>query len=64
MRKRTLAPSEDVVRYQARDMPAPTYDLDRKPPGLLSSILVPALAAAIMGGSIVLIQRVGAWLLR
>jgi hypothetical protein len=57
-----LVPSQDVSRYQARDMPAPTYDLDQKTPELLHSILLPALAVAITGGGIVLIQQIGAWL--
>jgi len=59
-----LVPSQDVSRYQARDMPAPTYDLDRQAPDLLHSLLVPALAVAVTGGGIVLIQQIGAWLAR
>jgi hypothetical protein len=57
-----LVPSQDVSRYQAHDMPAPTYDLDHEPQGLLRSTTVPALAVAFTAGAIVLIQRIGAWL--
>jgi hypothetical protein len=64
----TLAPtvpSQDVCRYQARDMPPPTYDLDREEPSMLvRAIIVPALAIAATGGAIVLIQRIGVWLAR
>jgi len=61
----TLAPpvpSQDVSRYQARHMPAPTYDLARHERGFLQSIVVPALALAFAGGAIALIQRIGTWL--
>lgn len=64
MHNRALVPSQDVLRYQARDMPAPTYDLDREEKGFLRSISVPALVVAILGGGIVLIQRIDAWLAR
>ena len=57
-----LVPSQDVSRYQATDMPAPTYDLDPKDRGFLQSSLLPVLAVAIVGAGIVLIQRIGAWL--
>ena len=59
-----LVPSQDVSRYQARDMPAPIYDLDREGGDFPRSILMPALAVAITGGGIALIQRLGAWLSR
>lgn len=59
-----LVPSQDVSRYQARDMPAPVYDLDRERDDFPSSIWLPALAVAITGGGIALIQRLGAWLSR
>ena len=57
-----LVPSQDVSRYQARDMPAPIYDLDHKDCGFLQSSFLPALAVAIAGAGIFLIQRIGAWL--
>jgi hypothetical protein len=58
-----IVPSQDVCRYQATDMPPPTYDLDREEPSrLVRAILVPALAIAATGGAIVLIQRIGIWL--
>ena len=59
-----LVPSQEVSRYQAQHMPAPTYDLDRRKPSFLQSILVPALAIALAGGGIALIQRIGTWLER
>jgi len=59
-----LVPSQDVSRYQARDMPAPTYDLDHEEQGFLRSITWPAVAVAVTGGGIVFIQLVGAWLAR
>jgi hypothetical protein len=68
-RTRTLAPvvpSQDATRYQALDMPRPTYDLERpteRPsPGMTLRILVLTLVAAV--AAIALIQRVGAWLSR
>ena len=59
-----LVPSQDVSRYQAMDMPAPTYDLDRKDLGVLQSSLLPVLAVAAAGAGIFLIQQIGAWLAR
>lgn len=59
-----LVPSQDVSRYQARDMPAPTYDLDREDRGFLHASVLPALVVALTGAGIVLIQRIGAWLAR
>ena len=62
-RTRTLlgiVPSQDVTRYQARDMPRPTFDLSRtEQPGSLFTILVVALALCAIGAGIVLIQRIG-----
>ena len=58
-----LVPSEDVSRYQATNMPPPTYDLDRKDVSAsLFTILILTLAAAATGAGIVLIQRIGSWL--
>jgi len=55
-----LAPSQDVSRYQARDMPPPTYDLDRKSePASLLTILVLSLALVATGAGVVLIQGIG-----
>jgi hypothetical protein len=67
-RTRTLAPvvpSQDATRYQALDMPRPTYDLDRTDtpsPRMTLRILVLTLVAAV--AAIALIQRIGAWLSR
>jgi len=57
-----LVPSQDVSRYQAKDMPPPIYDLEHKELAFLHSFLVPTLAVVMTGGSIVLIQRIGSWL--
>ena len=58
-----LVPSQDVSRYQATNMPPPTYELDRRPaPASLLTILVVSLALAATGGGIVLIQHIGMWL--
>jgi len=62
-RKRSLialAPSDDASRYPAKDMPRPTYDLDRKDetmPWLRIFVLMLTLVAT--GAGIVLIQRIG-----
>jgi hypothetical protein len=56
-------PSQDVCRYQAKNMPPPTYDLDRKDaPVSLLTILVLTLAATAAGAAIVFIDRIGRWL--
>jgi hypothetical protein len=67
-RARTLAPvvpSQDATRYQATDMPRPTYDLDgadrRESP---LKLLILALAVVVTGAGIALIQRIGTWLTR
>jgi hypothetical protein len=58
-----LVPSQDVSRYQARNMPPPTYDLDRaEAPVSFLTVLVLTLAAMVIRAGIVLIQRVGTWL--
>ena len=58
-----LAPSQDVCRYQAKDMPRPTYHLDRNAePTYLLKILVATLAPVGFGAGIILIQRIGVWL--
>ena len=62
-RKRSLvalATSHDASRYPAKDMPRPTYDLDRKDgttPWLTIFVLMLALVAT--GAGIVLIQQIG-----
>jgi len=65
-RSLTLVPplaSQDVSRYQARNMPAPTYDLDRKHRSdLLHTIWVPLLVLVATGAAIVLVQLFGTWL--
>ena len=58
-----LVPSQDVSRYQARNMPPPTYDLDpRDVRASLLTILVPTLAVVATGAGVVLIERIGVWL--
>jgi len=61
-RPRTLpgiAPSQDVTRYQATNMPRPTFDLSRREESAsLFMILVVALALCVVGAGIVLIQRI------
>lgn len=58
-----VAPSDDVCRYQASDMPRPTYDLDRKHESAsLFMILVLTGAVVATGAATVLIQRIGTWL--
>jgi hypothetical protein len=56
-----IVPSQDVSRYQAKDMPPPIYDLDHEE-GFFRALLVPALAVVTTGAGIVLIQLIGAWL--
>jgi len=62
-RPRTLlgiVPSQDVTRYQARNMPRPTFDLIRRDePASFFTILVIAIALCAIGAGIVLIQRIG-----
>jgi hypothetical protein len=55
-----IAPSQDVSRYQATNMPPPTYDLDRPPASV--PMLVLALAVTVAGAGIALIERIGTWL--
>jgi hypothetical protein len=58
-----LVSSQDVCRYQAMDIPAPTYDLDRKEaPAPLLTILVATLALVATGAGIIFIQRIVMWL--
>jgi hypothetical protein len=58
-----LVPSHDASRYQARNMPPPTYDLERaEPPSFRPMILVLSLAVVVAGAGIALIQRIGTWL--
>ena len=58
-----LVPSQDVCRYQAKDMPRPTYNLDRKgEPTYLLTVLVATLAVVGFAAAIILIQRIGVWL--
>ncbi len=58
-----LVPSQDVCRYQARNMPRPTYDLDREEvPAYLRSILVATLAFVATGAGIICIERILIWL--
>ena len=58
-----LIPSQDVCRYQARDMPRPTYDLDEKDsPAPLFTILVATLVIVATGAGIIFIQRIMMWL--
>ena len=60
-----LVPSQDVSRYPARDMPPPTYDLDRQEaPASVFPMLVLALAVTVTGAGIALIERIGTWLSR
>ena len=55
--------SQDASRYQARNMPPPTYDLDREDvPASLLTILVLTLAVVATGAGIVLIDHIGTWL--
>ena len=58
-----LVPSQDVCRYQARDMPRPTYDLDGKAaPAPLLTILVATLVLVATGAGIIFVQRIMMWL--
>jgi hypothetical protein len=60
-----VVPSQDVSRYPARDMPPPTYDLDREEaPASSFPLLVLALAVTVTGAGIALIERIGTWLSR
>jgi hypothetical protein len=52
-------PSQDVSRYQARNMPPPTYELERKQDsGSWPTILVFTLAVVTIGAGIALIERI------
>jgi hypothetical protein len=58
-----LTPSQDVTRYQAKLMPPPTFDLDRKDKiESLLAIHFRTLAFVATRGAIVMIQRIGVWL--
>jgi hypothetical protein len=58
-----LAPAQDASRYQARNMPQATYDLDRKKMRApLLTILERTLALVAIFAGIDLIQRIGMWL--
>ena len=58
-----LVPSQDVCRYQARDMPPPTYDLDRtEAPSSVLTVLILTLAVVTIGAGVALIDRIGTWL--
>ena len=58
-----LVPSQDVCRYQAKDMPRPEYNLDRKDaPTYFLTILVAMLALVATGAGVLALQRVVAWL--
>jgi len=53
-----VVPSQDVTRYQARNMPPPKYDLARtnEPPSQLT-ILLRVLALAAVGAIMIVIRR-------
>ena len=56
-----IVPSQDVTRYQARDMPPPIYDLNRADESVSwFNLVVIALALVVTGAGIVLIQHLGA----
>ena len=56
----TRVPSQNVSRYQASNMPPPTYDLERKEDsGAWPTILVLTLAVVTIGAGIALIERIG-----
>ena len=58
-----LVPSQDVCRYQAKNMPRPTYDLDRKEShAYLIAIFAATLALVAFGAAIILVARIGTWL--
>jgi hypothetical protein len=58
-----LVPSQNVSRYQARNMPPPRYDLNRtEAHDRLNTILVLTLAVAVTGAGVALIERIGTWL--
>jgi hypothetical protein len=60
-----LVPSQDVSRYPAKNMPPPTYDLDREEaPASSLPLLVLALAVTVTGAGIALIERIGTWISR
>lgn len=67
-RTRTLAPvvpSQDATRYQATDMPRPTYQLDGADrPESQVKLLILALAVVLTGAGTALIHRIGSWLTR
>ena len=58
-----VVPSQDASRYQATDMPRPTYDLSRSnwPAPPLRAVIL-ALADVATGSAIGFAQRIGTWL--
>jgi len=59
----SLVLSQDVCRYQARNMPPPTYDLGRTgAPIAVITVLVLTLAVVVTGAGVALIDRIGTWL--
>ena len=53
-----VVPSQDVTRYQARNMPRPTYDLARESePTPRLTILLRTLALVAAGAAIVVLRR-------
>jgi len=56
-------PSQDVSRYQAKNMPPPTYDLGPTDVSAsLLTILILTLAVVATGAGIIIIERIGTWL--
>jgi hypothetical protein len=54
----SVVPSQDVTRYQAVNMPPPTYDLDRKhEPATSLTLLLRTLAIVAVGAGVILLQR-------
>lgn len=59
-----LPPSEDASRYQAVEMPPPTYNLDRQREALsLRALVILAIACMVTGAAIVYLQNFGMWLI-
>jgi len=60
-----IVPSQDVTRYQARAMPRPTYDLNRKVDlEFRHRLLTVTLVSAAIGAGLILVQLLGSWLAR
>jgi hypothetical protein len=51
-----VVPSQDVTRYQARNMPKPQYDLSHRAPTTLT-ILFRALGLVVVGVVMIVIRR-------